>query len=220
MELKFAFIAACCGVALATYFICGSKRDWFWLNLGMAFTLAADYFLVLHNRHLIGVAVFCFAHGAYIMRTVTAARDKSEPTLTGKRKIFGGTWQVCFLILLAIPAYTALSILLPIGLHEVNTRFAVTRAITGIYVIAALYATLFIVNICVSARHIRHNRRLIVTGLLLFAACDICVLIFNLPHYFGAPAGLTRVFPLIWVFYLPSQVLLALSAVKWQGSAP
>ena len=87
----------------------------------------------------------------------------------------------------------------------------------SIYIAAALYAALFIVNIYVSARHIQHNRKLVMAGLLLFAACDICVLIFNLPAYFGAPVGLRMVFPLIWVFYLPSQVVLAVSGVGFRG---
>ena len=90
----------------------------------------------------------------------------------------------------------------------------------SIYIAAAMYAVLFITNIYVSARHIQHRRKLVMAGLLLFAACDICVLLFNLPVYFGAPAGLRLVFPLIWVFYLPSQAVLAVSAVGNSTPSP
>ena len=48
-------------------------------------------------------------------------------------------------------------------------------------------------------------------GLTLFAGCDICVGLFNVlpaasPLYFPASIGM-------WLFYLPSQVLIALSAL-------
>jgi len=220
VEYKFIFIAACFGVALVSYFFCRSVRDWLWLMLGLAFTLAADYFLVLHDRHLVGVAIFCFTHAAYIMRAVAASSEPSRGVfsrLPHRKKAWHRVLLIGLGLLMIVPAYTALSQLLG-GLYAFNTRFAATTVITGIYVIAALYAALFIINIYISARYIQHNRVLIVAGLLLFAACDICVLIFNLPRYFGAPVWLNRVFPLIWVFYLPSQLMLALSAIRWQKS--
>ena len=182
--LLFGFIAACFVVALTSYFICWSRRDWRWLVLGLAFTLGADYFLILHNRHLPGVAVFCFAHVAYIMRAVS---DK-------KSRIYA---------------------LLPFAVAGLAIAALAMVWLDGIYVVTAMYGTLFVTNIYLSARHIRRNRALVMTGLLLFAACDICVLLFNLPRYMGAPEVLRIVFPLIWVFYLPSQVLLAVSAVDF-----
>ena len=184
--LLFIYIAACFGVALASYFICWSRRDWLWLTLGLAFTLGADYFLILHDqdRHLIGVTVFCFAHVAYILR----ALDGKKPRLYALLPFAGAGLAVAALALIWLD---------------------------GIYVVTALYGTLFIANICLSARHIQRNRVLVMAGLLLFAACDICVLLFNLPLYTGAPEGLRMIFPLIWVFYLPSQTLLAVSAVDF-----
>jgi len=151
--------------------------------LGLAFTLAADYFLILHDRHLIGVAVFCFAHAAYIIRAYahTQARPRLLPALVG--------------LFLAAIGFIFLD---------------------PIYTVTAIYAGLFIFNIYVTARHLKRNRVLVITGLLLFAACDICVLLFNLPRYFGAPAWLRDINLLIWVFYLPSQTLLAVSAVNWR----
>jgi len=207
-QIKFAFVAVCSVVALVSYFLCRSKKDWFWLTLGLAFTVGADYLLILHNRHLTGVAVFCFAHVAYIIRAVTGKPD-------GMRRIF--PWLAVLMVGLV---YTVLTIFLIDMLNWINADLVVFRFATSIYVIAALYAALFITNIYVSARYLRHNRVLIVVGLLLFAFCDIFVLIFNLPLYFGAPEGLSMVFPLIWVFYLPSQALLALSAVNFSRIFP
>ncbi|MCL2528245.1 MAG: lysoplasmalogenase family protein [Defluviitaleaceae bacterium] len=185
--LLFTYIAACFGVALLSFFFCWSRRDWLWLVLALGFTLWADYFLILHNRHLTGVAVFCFAHLAYIIRAVNQRQnDKDRPF----------PWSRIFAI----------------GLVVIVLAFIFFDAI---YVVTGLYATLFISNIYVSARYLKRNRALTITGLLLFAACDICVMIFNMPLYFGAPAWLLNIFPLIWVFYLPSQALLAISAVGY-----
>lgn len=175
--LLFTFIAICFGIAALSFFLCKSKRDWLFLTLALGFTLWADYFLILHDRHLPGVAVFCFAHGAYILR----ATNKPPKFLLG--------------LALLIPAFFWLD---------------------PIYVFTALYAALFVSNIYITARHLKHNRLLAVTGLLLFAACDVCVLIFNLPGYFGAPSWLRNIYPMIWVFYLPSQVILAISAIDFR----
>ena len=47
-------------------------------------------------------------------------------------------------------------------------------------------------------------------GLTLFVACDVCVGLFNLPHLIPASLhGFARVG--MWLFYLPSQALIALS---------
>jgi len=41
--------------------------------------------------------------------------------------------------------------------------------------------------------------------------------LFNLPRYFDVAHGISNVvFPLIWVFYLPSQLLLAISALDFK----
>ena len=189
---KFAYITFCFGIALVSYFFCKNKRDWFWLTAALGFTLAADFFLILHDWHLPGVAVFCFAHSAYIARARIQG-DGSFDTPAILRRV-GRTVRLPMTLLTAL-AFTWLD---------------------AIFVVTALYAALFITNIYVSARYLRHNRKLAITGLLLFAACDICVLIFNLPVYMGAPDWLRGIFPLIFVFYLPAQGLLAVSAVDFR----
>ena len=209
--VKFVFIAACLTVALVSFVICKSRRDWLWLVLGLGFTLGADYFLILHNLHLAGVAVFCFAHMAYIMRATSASQQ--GPRQQGNP---GVSWSYAFLDCFASFANVNG------GYWRLVPLFAVPVVMVAfftfnIYLVTGLYAALFITNIYVSARYIRHNRVLVIAGLLLFAACDICVFIFNLPHYLGAPRWLAMVFPLIWVFYLPAQALLAVSAVDFSA---
>ena len=140
--------------------------------------------MILHDWHLPGVAVFCFAHVAYICRALNTKQTGSKPVIV----------LVCALAVAVVA----------------------TLFVDALFVAAAAYATLFITNLYISTRYIKHNRVLVLAGLFLFAACDICVLLFNLPVHTAAPIWLRQIFPLIWVFYLPSQALLAISAVNFK----
>ena len=58
------------------------------------------------------------------------------------------------------------------------------------------------------------NRVLVPLGMLLFLLCDINVMLYHeLPIGFAGSAA----WVLIWIFYLPSQALLALSGAKFKG---
>ena len=164
------------------------------MTLGLLFTLGADYFLILHNWHLPGVAVFCFAHLAYICRALNAKQACKKHELASSwlsKPVIVFAWVSVAVVVVA------------------------TLLVDALFVAAAVYAALFITNLYISTRYIQHNRVLVLAGLFLFAACDICVLLFNLPVHTAAPIWLRQIFPLIWVFYLPSQALLAISAVNF-----
>jgi len=152
----------------------------------MAFTVAADYFLILRNENLVGVAVFCFAHFFYICR----ARAQVKPLHAG--------WVAGMLALAGAVVYL------------------VARG--NLYGLASLYAILFFINLfshILLRQHI-NNARMVIIGLVFFVLCDINVLLFNIPRYVGVFPSLARVYPFIWIFYLPAQLLLALSAVRWR----
>jgi hypothetical protein len=88
-------------------------------------------------------------------------------------------------------------------------------------VLVGLYAALFIASITANVRYRKSlpNAPLVLTGLVLFALCDIGVLLYNIPRYAGGYAVLARVYPFIWLFYLPAQSLLALSAADFKPLA-
>ena len=93
--------------------------------------------------------------------------------------------------------------------------WASALAFGSVIVLAGLYAALFAVNIYVNFKETRRpklNHRLVTAGLVLFALCDICVMLVNLPRYANVTQDFSAAFPLIWVFYLPSQALLAVSS--------
>ena len=191
MTLKFIFIVACFAVAALSYFFCHSKKDWAWLTAGLLFTVGADYFLVIHNSHLPGVAVFCFAHVCYILRALNAAKRRLKIAL------------VCVPFLIVIVYFVFIN--------------------EALFVLSGIYAALFMANIAVNTWFFKQknallpkfNRMLVLAGLILFALCDINVLLFNLPRQLDMPVIFPFAFQLIWVFYLPSQLLLAVSAIKF-----
>ncbi|MCL2372409.1 MAG: lysoplasmalogenase [Defluviitaleaceae bacterium] len=184
MTLKFIFILACLCTALASYPHRSTKRDWRWLIYGLSFTAAADYFLIIRDWHLPGVAIFIFAHACYIMRGLeTQPGRKLNPA-----------W-------LAAPFAAVL-----VGMFLHSLLF-----------LAALYALLFLANIItwvLAAKKTRQPKHIVMlTGLILFAACDINVLLFNLPGHLNISPPLIT-FHLIWVFYLPAQVLICISGLN------
>lgn len=184
---KFIFVTGCLVVAIVSGLRCHSRRDWLWLVGGLGFTVLADYFLVLRDEHLLGVAAFCFAHVCYIFRAVEF-----------KKRVLGLVAFASFLAIWATGVFIVQSVI----------------------VVAGLYALLFCINIIVNikARRPRPNYWLVLAGLILFALCDINVMLFNLPQYMGVEHGFDFAFTLIWVFYLPSQALLAASAFRFTAS--
>jgi hypothetical protein len=88
----------------------------------------------------------------------------------------------------------------------------------AIAALAGLYAFLFITNMGLHVRYRKtlRNAPLILAGLILFLLCDVSVLLYNIPRYLNGWVGLKKLFPLIWWFYIPSQGLLAVSAIDFK----
>ena len=78
----------------------------------------------------------------------------------------------------------------------------------NIYV-STLYGLLFISNTTFAI--IKKLDKMFIIGLILFMLCDICVALDTL-QFFNDPNDF--IFRLIWVFYMPSQILITFSALK------
>lgn len=85
--------------------------------------------------------------------------------------------------------------------------------------LAGLYFSQLVVN-TILAWSVRGKRwRLFAAGLTLFICCDLCVGAFNSPGL--VPPALYRFAAVgMWLFYLPSQVLIALSALPQKEETP
>jgi hypothetical protein len=185
--LAFSWVTLCFSVACLSGLRCAMRRDWAFLAAGMAFTLVADYFLILHDSQPIGLAVFCCTHIMYFLRAAHR-RCRAIPFIT---------------IVCALPFMLA----------------------ENFFVLSALYAVLFMEEVIVNIYNLKHNisgapfinRAITLAGVLLFALCDINVFFFNLPRFLPAPVWLAEdvSFTLLWIFYIPAQFLLAISALSY-----
>jgi len=188
--LKFICICACFVVSLVSYRFCFSKRDCKFLIAGMFLTVVSDFFLVLRDMDYAGYYIFFLVHAVYILR-VSADYRRSL-------KIMAGI-AVCF-----VPFYFAYDLIIAT---------------------AAVYAGFFIYDVVANINVYKNgniefprvNRAVILAGLILFMICDLNIIFFNLPRYFSVPKYVAdRVYPIIWVSYLSSQVLLSVSAFKFK----
>lgn len=80
-------------------------------------------------------------------------------------------------------------------------------------VLALFYFTNFLCNALASLGCPGRNMRLFSVGLWLFLCCDVCVGLFQSPEL-ASPAVEAFVRVGMWLFYLPAQVLLALSGAN------
>ena len=186
--LRFLSVAVAAFFA-AELFIMRRGKEQLLLLFAMIFTVAADVFLVLLDRHYeLAVGLFLIAqclHGVRIL-------------IGGKRKI-----------LPSVIARVSLSVLSIIAL--LIFKFFALLTVLGV-----LYAAEILMNFIDSGLSIRREKRFILSfvGFFLFILCDVTVGLNGIGRGFGIPENVLRVLSdLTWVFYLPSQVLIVLSAL-------
>ena len=105
----------------------------------------------------------------------------------------------------AYPLRAGLALVAGLGLYLLNLA-------TPVNLLAGLYFSQLLSNTILSWTRPGRRWRLFALGLTLFVGCDTCVGLFNAlpgssPLYFAVSVGM-------WLFYLPSQVLIALSALS------
>ena len=155
----------------------------------LALTLLADTFLLLLDTcYPAGVACFCGVQALYLAR-IRRAGGWPAPLCAALR---------CGLAAAGLIAAGALGVLDPLT------------------ALALLYFSQLLCNglESLSLRPRGAGARLFSAGLLLFLGCDLCVGLHNLT--LPLPAALTSCAAVgMWLFYLPSQVLLTLSG-RWE----
>lgn len=170
--------------------------DFAFTATALAFTLVADYFLVVRgDMYVVAMIFFSIAQLSY------AARVHIE---------LGGTMGRVHLIVRA-----ALSVLAVIVPHLVLGSSADALSVISVFYFAQLITSCIFAFI-----NTRRGGLILPIGLLLFLFCDIFVGFGNLGGYLPIePGSLVAwlAYPPInmaWVFYLPSQTLLGMSMMK------
>ncbi len=160
------------------------------LQAGMLLTVFSDLCMLILDKEWVGVLSFCLVQIIYTVRY-------------GERK------AAAFLLLVYL-VYVPI-----VGIHERNVVYT-----------SAFYFVCILTSVASSFRAFRRKTLgspqevLVCVGMVLFLLCDICVGLYNVPHYGQNQKTMHIVsvwaFHLIWVFYLNAQVLLALSGRRWK----
>ncbi|MCR5684000.1 MAG: hypothetical protein K6G81_01070 [Lachnospiraceae bacterium] len=171
----------------------------------MILTLLADTFLLLLDEHLSGVLCFIAVQTLYLWTVLTVSLRPQ--TASGQ-------------ILKAFSVRLAARFIIAAIIYFAAARPAMGAG--GLTAATSFYAVSFIDNILILSMALRSlaesypHPALLLTGLILFALCDINVAFFNMSSYMEIQDGiLSRLISfsdyLMWAFYLPGQVLIVLS---------
>lgn len=164
------------------------------LQSAFLFTVCADYCLLISNKFIVGVSIFCIVQIIYIFRFTRH--------LISRSKIFISILIIYILLcLIVFTFHKAYNFDLKLSLLCLLYGCLITTSlITAIRTFKAKFFPLY-ASVMIS------------TGMVLFFMCDVNVLLFNILEqsgsYFAGVCGF-----LIWLFYLPGQVMLALSGYK------
>lgn len=193
--LKFISIILCFFIGLLIGKDRLSRMDRFLLQLGLFFTVLADLsFLILENYSL-GLGLFC------LVQIIYYNRYRRGPVHSQPLQSFA--FLKFFLIFLIVLASVYL-----VNLTRVKVDFL--YGLGFFYAICLISSTGQALGAFRKKLYPSPNRYLILIGMVLFLLCDTSIALsfagrlFNLANY--------SVFALlVWPFYLPSQLLLALS---------
>jgi hypothetical protein len=148
------------------------------------FTLIADFFLVILNNCEFGIAAFCIVQTIYIIRHSAMCKVKRIRLL----------FLVPINLILGFVVYQ-------LKLQGLNKTLAVLVAIYGCLLITSLYLAF------------KTRQYIIGGGMVLFFMCDANVALYNIitrtQNSFSQAEFIIGF--LIWLFYLPSQLMLTLS---------
>ena len=188
--LKYTGVLICLAVAAAMIYFYG--KDAAVLTGAILFTVISDLFiLVIDSYYEIGVTTFFIAQLFYLYRLYADRLKKIYITLIARA------------VLIAITV----------------TVLGVCVGLNYLLVIVSIYFVMLVAN-CADAFILCRGgckNLLFAIGLLLFVCCDICVGLHNFGSALGValPKGLILFAQYaIWIFYLPSQVMIVCSVNK------
>lgn len=171
------------------------EKDLRLLQLGLFLTCLADLCLIILNCFTLGIALFCLVQITYSVRYKPY---NSLLTLKHLALIFTSIFTIYLII-----------------------NFTLMK-LDILIVFALFYATCLITSVsrALKNKYPKPNKYMVAWGMIFFLLCDINValrnatILFSLPQSFTTLTyGLSTV--LIFIFYLPSQLLLAISGVDW-----
>ena len=173
------------GIFLCVIYAYTKYNDDTMLTLALLFTFMADTVLVWTNWLVAGVYIFCFAQFMHLLRLCKARLEY----------IFA--WAAFVSV-----AFAA----------------AVIQGCKPIYAIACIYGLILVSNLYFATNHFLRRKadfkaRCAFYGFIAFFCCDFCVAMRFLSLDGQLPTSVLPIASfLVWIFYYPSQVLIANSS--------
>ena len=198
--IKFICIILCFIISILTREHSLCNRDLFLLQTGLFITILADLLLlVLNSYYILGITLFC------IVQIIYSIRYDVGNTRSTIRKFI--------IIFVAIPiGYIVINIFI----MKVDFLFMI-----GLYYVVCLLTSLTkAIKTYKYKIYPNPNRHMIALGMILFLLCDINVALYNIIGFISLTGKFINIlynisFISMWLFYLPSQVLLSLSGYKF-----
>ncbi len=195
------------------------------LRLALFFTLISDYFLLFTNCIIYGLITFVVVQVLYLMRIYRWKVEesiinhrKTTPYLYIGRNLLIASGVLMLLILLVINKLEVVDIVKDYNLMANISGGQKFKLVIAIIILAILYFVSLVLNLIDSINVYKLTRatkvKVFAIGLFLFILCDINVALYNLSKIdvlsYNIPGiGLSSIG--MWLFYLPSQVLISLS---------
>lgn len=206
--IKFISIIVCFIYAVQ-YFIRKESRQLhqYYLIAALFFTIISDFCILIKNYDEIGVFFFCLVQLCYLMRIKEMDMKRKSAVQAAKNSLIN-----------IIAAGFIISVLCLL-----NVQIDVLLVLTCIYFTFILHNTIMAVKLIGKGKQRGSadiNKIFFGIGMSLFLLCDIHVGLFNLSSYFNLEqyhAGWLYRWASVamWIFYLPSQVLLVLSGKNY-----
>lgn len=190
--IKFTVIVLCFCYALFSK--CNNKSISLYLKWALFFTLISDLFILLMDRYLYGVLTFIIVQQLYSLM------------LCQKKGQNYAVWII-------LQVFAAGMICYALFLLKVEPDALLVACM--FYFICILTNTVRALSTAISDKRDK-GMILYAVGMLLFLLCDINVGLFNLTSFIALPDHIYHVIYsistiLMWTFYAPAQVLIALS---------
>ena len=199
LDLKYLVILLCFIISILIGKEGHNKIDTYLVIIARLFTLIADYYLVIQDHFKFGVLFFCLVQITYIIRHTLMEEKKYK--------------NIIFLCVISI---FAIIISKRVNLSTLDKELVILAFVYATLLTSSLYSAIRTIK---SGKYSKNATLLIAIGMTLFFMCDINVALFNLignvqftseywhkvEFYMGF---------LIWLFYAPSQLLLALSGFR------
>lgn len=197
-NIKFASIILCFSISLLSKNNAFDPYNIKLLQLGLFLTIIADFFLLIVNDYYeIGIAIFSVVQITYSIRYDIRYKRNTI-------KKYFVILAILFSTYVVVNSFVKIALLVPISLFY------------GICLMTNVYKSIIIYTHKI---YPKPNGSMVAIGMFFFLLCDINVALYNIIRttYFQFNTLLHQIsFVSMWLFYLPSQILLSLSGYKFK----